>query len=122
MPRVAAIALDAAEIDVLDDLIDRGEVPALGALRDRSARYRLRSDSLYRGTLVWEAFLAGRDDVGHSTGGGFSFASDSYTCFEGGPPGTTPFYERAPGIGAIPLAVPHRAPSARGVRVPGWGG
>lgn len=122
MPRVAAIALDAAEIDVLDDLIDRGELPALGALRNRSARYRLRSDSLYRGTLVWEAFLAGRDDVGHSTGGGFAFDSDSYTCFEVGPLGTKPFYERVPGIVAISLDVPHLALSGSGVRVCGWGG
>jgi hypothetical protein len=121
MSRVAAIALDAAELNVLEHLIDRGELPVLGALRGRSARYRLRSDTLYRGTLVWEAFLAGREDVGNSADGGFAFDSSSYTCFEVGALGTTPFYERARGIVPIAVDVPHLSPTGSGVRVCGWG-
>jgi predicted AlkP superfamily phosphohydrolase/phosphomutase len=122
MSRVAAIALDAADVHVVQHLIDRGELPFLGALRARSARYELRSDDLYRSTLLWEAFLAGREDAGNGAGGGFVFEPDSYASFQVGALGTTPFYERALGIVPIAIDVPHLSPSGRGVRVCCWGG
>src|ERR671910_466807 len=122
MSRVAAIALDAADVHMIQRLIDRGELPFLRALRARSACYQLRSDTLYRGTLIWEAFLAGHQDVGHGAGGGFVFEPDSYASFEVGALGTVPFYERAPGITPIAIDVPHLAPSGSGVRVCCWGG
>ena len=122
MSRVAAIALDAADVHLIERLIDRGELPFLRALRARSARYGLRSDTLYRGTLVWEAFLAGREDVGHWSGGGFVFEPDSYASFQVGALGATPFYERAPGIAPIAIDVPHLSPSGLPVRVCSWGG
>jgi hypothetical protein len=106
MSRVAAIALDAADVHVVQRLIDRGELPFLRALRERSARFQLRRDTLYRGTLIWEAFLAGREDVGHWGGSGFAFEPDSYACFQVGPLGTTPFFERATGIAPIAVDVP----------------
>jgi hypothetical protein len=121
MSRVAAIALDAADVHVVQRLIDRGELPFLRALRERSARYALRSDRLYRGTLIWEAFLTGREDVGHWAASGFAFEPDTYACFQVGPLGTMPFYERAPGIAPIAIDVPHLSPSGSGVRVC-WGG
>jgi predicted AlkP superfamily phosphohydrolase/phosphomutase len=122
MSRVAAIALDAADVRVVERLIDRGELPFLRALRQRSARYELRSDTLYRGTLIWEGFLAGHDDVGHWAGGGFAFEPDSYSSFQVGALGTTSFFERAPGITPIAIDVPHLSPSGSGVRVCNWGG
>src|SRR5918995_1376398 len=122
MSRVAAIALDAADVHMIQRLIDRGELPFLRALRARSACYQLRSDTLYRGTLIWEAFLAGHQDVGHGAGGGFVFEPDSYASFEVGALGTVPFYERAPGIAPIAIDVPHLSPSGSGVRVCCWGG
>jgi hypothetical protein len=122
MAKVAAIALDAADVRVVQHMIDRGELPFLRGLRARSARYELRSDHLYRGTLIWEAFLAGREDVGHWAGGGFAFEADSYACFQVGALGNTPFYERAPGIAPIAIDVPHLPPSGDAVRVCSWGG
>jgi hypothetical protein len=122
MSRVAAIALDAAEVDVVQRLIERGELPFLRALRARSACYELRSDTLYRGTALWEAFLAGREDVAHWAGGGFAFDPDSYACFQVGALGSKPFYERAPGITPIAIDVPHLSPSGCPVRVCSWGG
>jgi predicted AlkP superfamily phosphohydrolase/phosphomutase len=121
MSRVAAIALDAADVLVIQHLIDRGELPYLRSLRERSARYELRSDRLYRGTLLWEAFLAGREDVGHWAGGGFAFEPDSYASVQVGALGTAPFYERTPGISPIAIDVPHLAPSGSAVRVCSWG-
>jgi len=122
MSRVAAIALDAADRHVVQRLIDRGELPFLGALRARSARYELRSDDLYRSTLLWEAFLAGREDTGNGVDGGFVFEPDSYASFPVGALGTMPFYERVPGIVPIAIDVPHLSPSGSGVRVCCWGG
>jgi hypothetical protein len=122
MSRVAAIALDAADVYVIQRLIERGELPSLRALQARSARYGLRSDTLYRGTLIWEAFLAGREDVGHWAEGGFAFEPDSYASFQVGALGTMPFYERAPGIAPISIDVPHLSPSGSSVRVCCWGG
>jgi hypothetical protein len=122
MSRVAAIALDAADVHVIQRLIDRGELPFLGALRAGSACYELRSDPLHRGTLIWEAFLAGRQDVGHWAGGGFAFEPGSYACFQVGALGSVPFYERVPGVAPIAIDVPHLSPSGRGVRVCSWGG
>jgi hypothetical protein len=122
MSRVAAIALDAADVHVIQRLIDRGDLPFLRALRARSARYQLRSDTLYRGTLIWEAFLAGREDVGDWAGSGFSFEPASYSSFQVGALGTTPFYERVPGIVPIAIDLPHLSPSGSAVRVCNWGG
>jgi predicted AlkP superfamily phosphohydrolase/phosphomutase len=122
MSRVAAIALDAADAHVIQHLTDRGELPFLASLRARSARYEIRSDALYRSTLLWEAFLAGREDERDRTGGGFVFEPDSYTSFPAGALGTVPFYERAPGIVPIAIDVPHLSPSGNGVRVCLWGG
>jgi hypothetical protein len=122
MSRVAAIALDAAELHFVERLIDRGELPHLGNVRARSARYELNSEGLYRTTLLWEAFLAGREDVGHQAAGGFAFAPDSYAAFYVGAHGTVPFYERASGIVPIALDVPHLSLSGAGVRVCCWGG
>jgi predicted AlkP superfamily phosphohydrolase/phosphomutase len=122
MSRVAAMALDAADVHMIQHLIDRGELPFLRALRARSARYGLRSDTLYRGTLIWEAFLAGREDVGDRAGSGFAFDPASYASFQVGTLGTKPFYERAPGIAPIALDVPHLSASGSGVRVCCWGG
>jgi predicted AlkP superfamily phosphohydrolase/phosphomutase len=122
MSRVAAIALDAADVHVVQHLIDRGELPFLGALRARSARYELRSDDLYRSTLLWESFLAGREDARNGAGGGFVFEPDAYASFPVGALGTTPFYEQAPGIVPIAIDVPHLSPSGSGVRVCSWGG
>lgn len=122
MSRVAAIALDAADVHVVLRLIDRGELPFLRSLRARSARYELRSDPVYRGTSLWEGFLAGREDVGHWAGGGFVFEPESYGSFQVGALGTVPFYERASGIAPIAIDVPHLSPSGSGVRVCCWGG
>jgi hypothetical protein len=120
--RVAAIALDAADVHMVLRLIDRGELPFLRSLRARSARYELRSDPQYRGTSLWEGFLAGREDVGHWAGGGFVFEPESYGSFQVGALGTVPFYERASGIAPIAIDVPHLSPSGSGVRVCCWGG
>jgi predicted AlkP superfamily phosphohydrolase/phosphomutase len=122
MSRIAAIALDAAELHFVERLIEQGELPNLSAIRERSARYELSSDSLYRTTLVWEAFLAGREDAGHQAGGGFAFEPDSYAVHPARALGTVPFYERASGIVPIVLDVPHLLPTGAGVRVCCWGG
>jgi predicted AlkP superfamily phosphohydrolase/phosphomutase len=122
LSRVAAIALDAADVHVVQHLIDRGELPFLRAVRAGSARYGLRSDALYRSTLLWEAFLAGREDAGSWAGGGFVFEPDSYASFQVGALGTMPFYEQAPGIVPISIDVPHLSPTGSGVRVCSWGG
>lgn len=61
MPRVAAIALDAAEWTALEPLMDEGRLPELARLRDRARRCRFDNVLAYRSEQVWPQFLSGRD-------------------------------------------------------------
>lgn len=58
-PRLLIIGLDGLEIRYAERLMDRGELPALEALRGRSACFRLDHGPAQRTGLAWEHFASG---------------------------------------------------------------
>jgi predicted AlkP superfamily phosphohydrolase/phosphomutase len=56
---VLAIGLDGFELSYADRMIASGDLPALGALRDASARYLLDHGSAQRTGLAWEHLISG---------------------------------------------------------------
>ncbi|CRI67509.1 putative Type I phosphodiesterase/nucleotide pyrophosphatase [Thiocapsa sp. KS1] len=58
-PRLVIIGLDGLEIRYAERLMERGELPALDALRARSACFRLDHGPAQRTGLAWEHFASG---------------------------------------------------------------
>src|SRR4051812_33075296 len=58
-PRVLVIGLDGLDIWFADRMMAKGELPALRALRDRSARFLLDHGAAARTGLAWEHFASG---------------------------------------------------------------
>jgi predicted AlkP superfamily phosphohydrolase/phosphomutase len=63
--RVLVVGWDGADWDVLDPLLDAGELPALGALVERGRRGVSRSCLPTHSWAAWPTFLTGRDPGGH---------------------------------------------------------
>src|SRR5262245_37095180 len=57
--RVLVIGLDGLDIGFVDQLMDAGELPALRACRDRSARFLLDHGPAARPGLAWADFASG---------------------------------------------------------------
>ena len=57
--RVLVIGLDGLDIGFATQLMDAGELPALRACRDRSARFLLDHGPAARTGLAWEHFASG---------------------------------------------------------------
>ena len=122
MSRVVAIGLDAGEWQLIEPMLAGGELPNLARIRRRSAECRLRNP-LYRGTLVWEAFLTGRQDEDDVRSGGVAFDPATYRVAKIAAGSAPPFYAGLPGVTAIAFDVPHlsMAGAADDVRVCTWG-
>ena len=122
MPRVAAIGLDAGEWRLVESMLAAGELPHLAKIRQRSAECRLRNP-LYRGTVVWEAFLTGREDADDVRSGGVAFDPATYRVAKIAAGSAPPFWSRLPGLRAVAFDVPHlsTAGAADDVRVATWG-
>lgn len=58
--RVLAIGLDGVEVTFAERLMAAGDMPALAALRQRTARFRLDHGSAQRTGLAWEHVASGR--------------------------------------------------------------
>ena len=58
-PRVVAIGLDGVEVTFIERLFAAGEMPALAAFRQRSARFLLDHDAAQRTGLAWEHVASG---------------------------------------------------------------
>ncbi|MGH3113357.1 MAG: alkaline phosphatase family protein, partial [Gaiellaceae bacterium] len=63
--RVLVVGWDGADWDVLDPLLDAGELPALGSLVARGRRGVSRSCLPSHSWAAWPTFLTGRDPAGH---------------------------------------------------------
>jgi predicted AlkP superfamily phosphohydrolase/phosphomutase len=63
--RVLIVGWDGADWDVLDPLLDAGELPALRALIDRGSRGVSRSSLPSHSWAAWPTFLTGLDPGGH---------------------------------------------------------
>jgi predicted AlkP superfamily phosphohydrolase/phosphomutase len=119
MQRVAVIGLDAAEVELVDEMIAAGSLPALARLRRSGAACRLTSEATWRSGRVWETLLTGRADFP----GAAVFDPATYECFQLGSRRQTPFYAQAPGLRVVALDVPymslwHNVPGAQVI----WGG
>jgi predicted AlkP superfamily phosphohydrolase/phosphomutase len=56
---VLAVGIDSAEPRLVRDLIDRGELPALGRLREEGGWRSVRSPAHIGSGAVWPTFLTG---------------------------------------------------------------
>jgi predicted AlkP superfamily phosphohydrolase/phosphomutase len=122
LPRVAAIAIDAAEWNALGPLMDDGRLPALARLRDRSRRCRLDNVVPYRSEQVWPQFLSGRDAEANQYWSTESFDPDTYEPYCQGTYVGAPFYAHR-SLRTIVLDLPF-LPLSRGVdglQVTAWG-
>lgn len=124
MRRVAAIAVDAAEWWYLERLLDRGLLPNLARLRDRSVRATLETPEAYRSELVWARFLTGREPLDDRDWAvSVTFDPETYDVGINTASTRPPFFAGVPGTTVVALdlihAVPH--PDVEGVQVVGWG-
>ena len=63
--RVLVVGWDGADWDILDPLLDAGELPALASLVARGRRGVSRSSLPSHSWAAWPTFLTGRDPAGH---------------------------------------------------------
>ena len=63
--RVLVVGWDGADWDILDPLLDAGELPALGSLVASGRRGVSRSSLPSHSWAAWPTFLTGRDPAGH---------------------------------------------------------
>lgn len=124
MPRVAAIAIDAAEWWYVEQLIERGLLPNLAALRDEGARARLTTTMAYRSEMVWARFLTGREPlVDKRWNVALTFDPASYGLGTNPAMSSPPFFAFDDGTKVIALDLIHaeRYDGVDGIQVVGWG-
>lgn len=123
MPRVAAIALDAAEWPTIERLISEGELPALERIRKQSAECRLQNVVPYRSELPWTQFLTGKDAPTNRYWTIVNFDPSTYDVFGVGAYDHAPFYALGSAAKVIALDVPHSVLSegVNGLQITAWG-
>ena len=123
MTRVVTILLDAVEWSYVEELMDRGELPHLAALRGRAAECRLRSPWPYRAEAPWNDFLSGRSPSARRFWSAVAFEPDTYECYLRGTAPVDPFYALGPDRTVIALDVPKSilTDDVHGCQVIGWG-
>lgn len=122
MAKVAALGLDAAEWTFIEDLLARGVMPHLAALRARSLVARLQNVTAYRSELPWTQFATGRDAADLGYWGTVAFDPDTYRATAAGALDTAPFWAR-PGLRSLVFDVPHTVlrDDVEGTQVTAWG-
>ncbi|UHD15869.1 alkaline phosphatase family protein [Thiocapsa bogorovii] len=83
-PRLLIIGLDGLEIRYAERLMDRGELPALAALRARSACFRLDHGPAQRTGLAWEHFASGLSPAGARRRSAVEFDPGNYKTWQEG--------------------------------------
>jgi predicted AlkP superfamily phosphohydrolase/phosphomutase len=124
MGRVAAIAVDAGEWWYLERLLAEGRMPNLARLRDRSARWDLRSPLAYRSELVWARFLTGREPIDTKDWAvSITFDPDTYDIGLNTASTERPFFAFGPGTEVVALDLIHSstAEDVEGAQVVAWG-
>jgi predicted AlkP superfamily phosphohydrolase/phosphomutase len=124
MPRVAAVAIDAAEWWLVERLMREGRLPHLSRIRDEAVQCRLRTDIAYRSELVWRRFLTGGDPAGGNLWApGAVFRPESYASYSVGAPDGEPFYAFGPRRKVIAFDLIHSTieDGVEGIQVTAWG-
>ena len=119
MHRVAVIGLDAAEPQLVEEMVAGGELPNLARLQASGAQCRLRSESTWRSGRVWETFLTGQADFPSAA----IFDPATYETTQLGSRRKEPFYARIPNLKLLAIDVPYMSlwydvPGAQVI----WGG
>lgn len=99
--RVLAIALDAADPEWLLRLVDRGALPALGALRDRGRVRRVRSSAWLGSGAVWPTWFTGSPPDVHGFYSDWAWRPGTMAVARADHDRLAPFWRD----GAIPLTV-----------------
>lgn len=123
MTRLIAIGLDAAEWWLVEELMARGQMPNLAALRDRGVAARLRNVREYRSELPWTLFWTGRSASTNGYWSTVKFDPASYEVYETGAYHGDPFWRELPSGSVVTFDVPH-IPVFRGRddrQVTAWG-
>lgn len=123
-PRVAAIGLDAAEWGLVEQMIERGELPNLARLKDQGVTCRFRNGYASRAGLAWTQFLVGREVNDRREWNTMGFDPDTYEAYSVPAPPLRPFYVREPELRGIIFDVPSQAivDGISGAQVTAWGG
>jgi predicted AlkP superfamily phosphohydrolase/phosphomutase len=117
MSRVAVIALDAAEWQWVQRLMEEGELPNLTRLQKVSAFCTMRHGSSWQIDRVWEAFVAGQQVPTSST----LFDPTTYGTRQLGARRLEPFFARAGKVVALDVPMMSLAYPMEGAQVIGWG-
>jgi hypothetical protein len=104
--RVAALGLDSGDWRIIERLFDSGQVPNLARLRSKSDECLIRSDSLYRSTLIWEAFFSGRNYKDDPRGSGVWLNPNTYEVFKIGADPYSVFFAGLLPVRRFPLTCP----------------
>lgn len=123
MNRVVGIGLDAANWELISELIDAGGLPNLAALRSRSLWCPLVGDLAYRAELPWTRFTTGHTGAENGYWSTVDFDPEHYDAFESGAHHADPFYALGSDAKVIAFDVPHTmlSPGVDGVQVTAWG-
>lgn len=124
MPKVAAIAIDAAERWYMERLADAGRLPNVQRLRERSARFALRTRPEFRSELVWARFLSGREPLEEGNWSEMMvFDPTDYGLATNHATTSEPFYALGPGTKVVALDLIHcqTADGVDGMQVVAWG-
>lgn len=124
MPRVAAIAIDAAERWYMEQLADAGVLPNIQRIRERSARFALRTRPEFRSELVWARFLSGREPLEEGNWSEMMvFDPADYGLGTNHATTTDPFFALGPGTKVVALDLIHSqtAEGVDGMQVVAWG-
>jgi hypothetical protein len=82
--RVVAIGLDGLEVTLAERLMAAGEMPALAALRERSARFLLDHGAAQRTGLAWEHVASGRSPDSGRRWAAVEFDPETYRTWQEG--------------------------------------
>ncbi len=126
MTRVAVVGLDAAELDLVSPMIERGALPNLARLFQQGTRARLEDTVAHKLGTIFPQFLYDRPSTAGAEWVSLTFDPSTYVASQRNASMFTkwvPFYNRTPHLRTIAFDVPMmplgQSPGA--VEVVGWG-
>jgi predicted AlkP superfamily phosphohydrolase/phosphomutase len=121
--RVVAIGLDAAERELVDEMLGNGELPALAALTARGARANLDAGDVMFAELTWTRVRTGQPPQRNGYWSNVTYDPDTYDCIDPGAPAVPSFWADLPGCVPVIFDVPQSSidPEEPGLTVTSWG-
>lgn len=121
--RVAAVGLDAMEWGLVERMLERGDLPNLAELRERSRTCTLKNTVEFRSELPYTQFLTGKTPAANGYWSTVAFDPRSYDAWCDGAADRRPFFALGDAKKVIQFDVPHSvlADDVDGVQITGWG-